>query len=396
MSVKPKKLEKVQPAGERYYLKGSALSRVLEEASYLARCSDDKTATRIRPREYAVNYPYMQVNRPGMTSWLVFDLDHANSLIWEEKGLPAPNMIVRNRNNGHCHLYYAIAPVCTSDNARHAPINYMKAVYQAFALVLDADLEYHSGPVAKTPGHPWWATMDLHDHVYDLGDLAEYVELETTKPWAVRRSLVEVSHSRHCLMFEQLRYYAYSIVNRQREAGCFSSFLALLRAFAHNNNGFAKWGMSTNLPESSLRATVKSVANWTWSKYYGSSRVHRGAMALDSSLPLAERQRMSAKRTHDLRHQATESKVRAACRLLQQRGQELTSVAIARMAGLARQTVAAHRHIIEEVEKFAAVIAFKGRSAVAAPDVPYGVHQVPAPPGVPLPLGDFDPGSDSS
>lgn len=83
---------------------------MLLEAPYLPRCSDDKTATRIRPREYAIRYPYMQVNRPGMVSWLIFDLDHSNALIWEDAGLPAPNLIVRNRKSGHSHLYYAIPP----------------------------------------------------------------------------------------------------------------------------------------------------------------------------------------------------------------------------------------------------------------------------------------------
>lgn len=114
------------------------MSRILEEASYLARCSDNKTAMRVRPREYAIRYPYMQVNRPGRVSWLVFDLDHANSLIWEEHGLP-PNFIVRNRNSGNSHLYYAIAPVCTTERAREKPILYMKAVYDSMAALLKAD-----------------------------------------------------------------------------------------------------------------------------------------------------------------------------------------------------------------------------------------------------------------
>lgn len=45
----------------------------------------------------------------------------------------------------------------------------MKAVYEAFAARLDADTDFHSGPVAKTPGHPWWLTHELHAHVYELG-----------------------------------------------------------------------------------------------------------------------------------------------------------------------------------------------------------------------------------
>ena len=44
---------------DRFFQFGTALNRVLTEAPYLSRCSDDKTATRIRPREYAIRYPYM-------------------------------------------------------------------------------------------------------------------------------------------------------------------------------------------------------------------------------------------------------------------------------------------------------------------------------------------------
>lgn len=85
----------------RFFHSGTALNRVLTEAPYLPRCSDDKMATRVRPREYAIRYPHMQVNRPGFVSWLIFDLDHANAMIWEDVGLPAPNLIVRNRQSGH-------------------------------------------------------------------------------------------------------------------------------------------------------------------------------------------------------------------------------------------------------------------------------------------------------
>ncbi|MFA0941278.1 replication protein A, partial [Pseudomonas tremae] len=43
------------PAG--FFEDGTALNRLLLEAPYMARCSDDKTATRVRPREYALRYP---------------------------------------------------------------------------------------------------------------------------------------------------------------------------------------------------------------------------------------------------------------------------------------------------------------------------------------------------
>lgn len=368
---------------ERYFQKGTALNRVLLEAPFLPRCSDDKTATRVRPREYAIRYPYMQVNRAGMVSWLIFDLDHSKAMIWEDADLPAPNLIVRNRQSGHSHLFYAIPPVCTSESARSKPIAFMKAVYEAFAARLDADTEFHSGPVAKTPGHPWWLTHELHSHVYELGELADYVDLAVSSPWGKGPQLDEVSHSRHCILFEQLRYYAYSIVKRERERGSFSSFTRLLEAYAHNRNRFEQLGFDQNLALSSLKATVKSVARWTWDRYTGGGRCHRGVMHLDKDMPLEERQRLAALRTHAVRHKGTESKVRAACRHLQAGGQRLTQAAIGRVAGLTRQTVAAYKHVIDEVLKPSTVTVL-GSAERAEENVNYGAHQVPAVSGAPL------------
>lgn len=364
---------------DRFFQFGTALNRVLTEAPYLSRCSDDKTATRIRPREYAIRYPYMQVNRPGFVSWLIFDLDHNKAMIWEDAGLPAPNLIVRNRTSGHSHLYYAISPICTTENARSKPIIYMKAIYEAVAARLDADTDFHSGPVAKTPGHPWWLTHELHSHVYELGKLADYVDLAVTRPWGRGPQLNEVSHSRHCILFEHLRYYAYSIVHRERKLGSFSTFTRQLEAYAHNSNSFHKLGFLENLGQSSIKATVKSVARWTWDRYTGCGRCHRGVMQLDKDLPLVERQRLAAARTHAVRHKATESKVRAACLLLQKKGETPTQAAIGRVAGLTRQTVAAYRHVLDEVLKLTTVMVL-GHSSVKADNVKYGPHQVTAAP----------------
>ena len=383
---------------------GTAFNRIVIEAPYLARCSDNKTATLVRPRDYAIRYPYMQINRRGMVSWLIFDLDHTNSLAWDDEGLPPPNLVVRNRNNGHSHLFYAIPPVCTTENARDKPIQYMKAVYAAFALRLKADPDYNSGPVAKTPGHPWWSTSELHNHVYELGELADYVELQVS-PWKTGPQLEDLPHSRHCVLFEQLRYFAYSIVNQERERGTLASFSRRLEAFAHNHNKFARNGFSEDLMLSSVRATVRSVARWTWTRYQGSTRCCRGAMALDKSLPLAERQSLAAKRTHELRHRSTESKIRAACRGLQERGEKLTQMAIAILAGVSRQTVANYGHVLNEVTRPQTISVLVATSVsktvspsstgdqgstpshgIALTDVTYGVHQVTAPAGGALDL----------
>jgi hypothetical protein len=333
----------------RFFVPDTALNRIIEEAAYLSRCSDNKTAMRVRPREHAIRYPYMQINRLDRVSWLIFDLDHANSLIWDEAHLPPPNLIVRNRHTGSSHLYYAIVPVCTSDSARNKPILYMKAVYRAFAVQLKADLGYHGGPVAKTPGHPWWDTRELHQDVYELADLAECVNLEPITPWGKGPNVDAVSHSRHCVLFENVRFFAYSIVNHERQNGSYDHFMQRLTAHAHNSNRFAGRGaFSQDLPLSSIRSTVRSIARWTWNCYTGNSRCHRGVMELDKGIPLELRQRLAAKRTHEVRHKASESKIRAACTALLEQNKPLTITALSSLTGLCRQTVATYKHVINE------------------------------------------------
>lgn len=352
--------------------------RVLNEAPYLPRCSDNKTAALVRPVHYAVRYPYMQVNRPGMVSWLIFDLDHSNANIWDDVGLPAPNLIVRNRQNGHAHLYYSIIPVCTSENARSKPLQYMKAIYQAFALRLEADTAY-SGPVAKTPFHPWWATTELHDRELELGELADYVELPT-RSWNSGPNLEAVSHSRHCTLFEELRYYAYSIVATMRETSTYQRFCRNVEAYAHNHNNFRGRGFSADLTASQVKATVKSVSRWTWDFYTGSSRCHRGVMALDKSLPLQERQSMAAKRTHQQRQSDTASKIRAAVATLVTKGQKVTAVAIALITRLSRQTIAKYKAVIIEKKYQEQTVTSleQRRETQDVCIVKHGVHQISA------------------
>lgn len=359
-----------------YFQPGTALNRLLQEAPYLPYCSDDKTARYRRPREYAIRYPYMQLNRRGFVAALIFDLDHADPMIWQSAGLPPPNLIVQNRDNCKSHLTYLITPVCTTKNGREKPIAYMKAIYAAFARRLNADLAFHSGPMSKTPGHRWWKTSELHNRVYELGDLAEYVELDPPGPRRKKTvDLDDISHSRHELLFEFVRNYAYSIVNREREQGNFDIFYRHVDAFAHNKNHFGKFGFSANLPLSSIRATVRSIARWTWENYTGTSRCHRGAMRLDESLPLEKRQQMAAERTHSLRRKETESKIRAACRILKERGTKITYTAVAKLARMTRQTVASYKGMLDALTQPVKILQMAA-PAINSDGVKYGAHQV--------------------
>lgn len=362
---------------DRYFRESTAFSRIMQEAPYFPRCSDDKTAGQVRPRHYAIRFPYMQINRAGMVSWLIFDLDHANPWRWQDAGLPPPNFMVLDRTTGKSHLYYAIVPVCTTAAANGKPIAYMKAIYEAFAEKLDADRCYHSGPVAKTPGHPWWLTHEMHGAVYELGELADYVDLVVGSQWSKGVNLDDCYHSRHCMLFEIIRHYAYAIVKDERASGTMESFSRRVEAYANDRNNFKQYGFAADLPLSSIRATVRSVARWTWDRYTGSRRVNLGVMQLDNDLPLAKRQQLAAHRTHTLRAKATETKIREACKVLKGRGEVLTQAAVGKLAGLARQTVAVYKHVMEAFKNASAAIELV-EPVSAQNKVKNGVHQITA------------------
>ncbi|CAH6835081.1 PriCT_1 domain-containing protein [Vibrio chagasii] len=353
----------------------SCLSRLLEEAPYLSRCSDNKTAMLNRPRNYAVRWPYMQVNRKEMLAWMVFDIDHdhrsvPNPYIWQDEGLPPPNLIVRNRTSNKAHLFYAIVPVCTSDQARSKPIQYLKAIYRALALRLEADLSY-SGPVAKTPFHPWWQTTELHRSVYELNELADSVELETTRPWL--RQDIDASYSRNCTLFEHTRRYAYDIVDEEREKGSYSNFKRRVESFAHYKN--TDTADKPPLQCSEVLALVKSVSRWTWDKYCARSDCQRGVMGLDSGLSLQERQRRAARRTHNIRRTKTTRRIIRACQVLLRKNQELTIGLVARNANLCRQTVSRYVYLFEWIKSALS------ESRRNEPEYcgNYAVHQISAP-----------------
>ena len=257
--------------------------------------------------------------------------------------------------------------------------------------LLGADPNYHGSGVTKTPGHPWWHTIELHAHEYSLGELNEYFELpKRERRFGKVPDLSLHHHARHATMFHELRYFAYSIVGGMREQSTYDAFFNRLMAEAQrlNNYGskrgffdFKRMVPHTDLRSSQVRATVRSIARWTWDRYTGDGRCHRGVMALDKSLPLPDRQRLAAERTHSERTKKTGERVLIACRVLRQKGEQLTQVAIAALTRLSRQTVAKYQQLIDEFDWLAPEAPAPKEEAARQPVVvKFAAYQIPAPP----------------
>lgn len=209
----------------------------------------------IRSSDNALRHRFLQPNPPLQVAWLVFDLDYPGAAFaWEQANLPPPTIAVVNPANRHAHLYYGlVAPVSLSEASRQAPIRFASAIQSAFAAKLKADLGY-GGLIAKNPFHPDWTSIWVH-HLYELSELAEYVNLTKKLPRQESAGL-----GRNCTLFDQLRCWAYQWIRQWKSAGATSSewFRAVLSK-AEGLNVF-----TVTLPSSEVRATAKSVAKWTW------------------------------------------------------------------------------------------------------------------------------------
>lgn len=376
-------------------------ARFYDELPWFARCCLDKGELITQPRVAAQNYPYIQANRADMCSWMIFDLDHENAYIWQDANLPPPNMIVSNKNNGRSHLYYAIEPVYFGDKARKKPINYFNAVYKRMRKMLNADPAFGHF-ISKTPYSEFFRTIDLHHQEYTLGELADYVDFEEST-WLQRkgRLLREESMGRNCALFDELRYYAYSVVDKFRLDNNESGFYKELMAHAESANEFSDCGQfddTSPLDFNELKAIVKSVSKWTFANYEagsGNKSVKRGVMMLfKENMTLTEKQSKSASRTNDMRCKvASDAIIDATWKFLTQNDtapSKLCMTTIAKLAGVSRQTAYKYRSLITEIADRAKPNRIMSLSSVFnGKSVNYGSYQLLAPLGVDLALKGF-------
>lgn len=223
-------------------------------------CFDERgTSAFIRPTNQALQRRYIQLNAPLEKSWLIFDLDYADSAFaWEDANLPQPTVIVSNPENAHSHLFYGLkTPVCTSAEARIKPLRYAAAVEATYRVSLRADPGY-AGFIAKNPFHRDWRT-DWGSRLYDLSELAEYVDRLISPPMRIEMAGL----GRNCTLFEELRIWAYRSVLEYKRAGAnFDLWNSGVLDQAQNQNSFLQ-----PLLFSEVKAVAKSVARWVWRSF---------------------------------------------------------------------------------------------------------------------------------
>jgi hypothetical protein len=228
-------------------------------------CSDDlQLGLQIRSKSLALLKRYIQPNHPYYTHFFVFDLDYPTAYVdfyYSMVGVPTPNLIIENTENGHAHFIYQLAtPIYNTDSSKPKPIQYANAVYTALRDALNADKSY-SGLITKNAVHQHWRTNILREKPYTLDQLSERLDLTAKQ---INRDIQideAVGLGRNCCVFHKVRHWAYVEV-RQYRAKPFNQWLDAVIAQCCSIN--VQFTVPMNYNE--VKGIAKSIARWVWKR----------------------------------------------------------------------------------------------------------------------------------
>lgn len=245
------------------------LSLFSQSLPYKPYCSDDPQAygLKILPAQAALEKRYIQYNPPAMIHWLAFDVDRPHlgfDPYWQD--LAPPNIIVISPESKHAHYLYGIAAgVSTTSVSREGPRRLLSAIDEGYRHALGADPGF-TQLICKNPLHEHWMVELLRSDLYDLNELAEYVDLEAADK-RIRKTPKKNRQGvgRNCCLFDSLRTWAYKWVGEYRSGrhGLEAWEVAVL-AKAEKLNTFRE-----PLSFNEVKATARSVARWTYNHYDG-------------------------------------------------------------------------------------------------------------------------------
>ena len=301
--------------------------------------NDLKNGLKFRKKERAIAFSHLATNQL-YRKFIVLDIDQPwSAFLWEERGMPVPSLVVISPDTGRCHYLYALeTPVIYTEAARRSPQKLYEAVDLGLTRRVGADLSY-VGLITKNPLHPRWKVIQ-HNAVYDLKQLAEYVDITRTK--------IDRTNplGRNCTLFDCLRFWAYPTVRMQTTFEPWQ-VLADQKAISINCN------FPDPLPAKEVLSVAKSVGQWTWRNRFNSHK-NRGIMQLEKDMPLHYKQVLAGKYSSQKEASSTLTKLVSVAKEMQFKGQKVTQPALTSASEVSDRSVKRHW---EEISKTLALYA---------------------------------------
>lgn len=227
----------------------------------------------VRNFNQAMHYPLIQPNPPGVVIRMTFDLDKPGcsepAFAYDTAGLPPPNWIAINRENGHAHSSYELEYPVRKENTKG--MKFLSSLERAYGAALGADRSYH-GNLVKNPFSKQWDVLYLRKEPYTLVELADWIP-DTKKALQKPVSMEECfSIGRNAAVFDVARKKAYKAVRDFWELGDFSGFLACVyrivgESWIHVRENHDWSSKNHEYRKREMDATATSIARWVWLRF---------------------------------------------------------------------------------------------------------------------------------
>ena len=219
---------------------------------------------KIYSKDAALLKVYLQPNHPYYLHNIVFDLDYEASLVeilYSKTGLPLPNLIIENKENGRSHAIYQLkSPVFKTDASRQKPIIYLNAIHSTLQHVLDADANY-TGLICKNPLNDRWRTNTLRHTPYSLDELANKLEIDWKQISKPIKQDEAVGLGRNCYIFHKARHWSYVAIRKHRCATYNTWLQSVLDHCLKLNEG-----ITDPLGYNEVRGIAKSISRYCWKR----------------------------------------------------------------------------------------------------------------------------------
>ena len=219
---------------------------------------------KICSKDAALLKVYLQPNHPYYLHNIVFDLDYEASLVeilYSKTGLPLPNLIIENKENGRSHAIYQLkTPVFKTDASRQKPIIYLNAIHSTLQHVLDADANY-TGLICKNPLNDRWRTNTLRHTPYSLDELSNKLEIDWKQISKPIKQDEAVGLGRNCYIFHKARHWSYVAIRKHR-GGTYNTWLQSVLDHCLKLNE----GITEPLGYNEVKGISKSIARWVWKR----------------------------------------------------------------------------------------------------------------------------------
>ena len=227
--------------------------------------SDDLAyGVKIYSKDAALLKVYLQPNHPYYLHNIVFDLDYEASLVeilYSKTGIPLPNLIIENKENGRSHAIYQLkTPVFKTDASRQKPIIYLNAIQRTLQHVLDADVNY-TGMICKNPLNERWRTSTLRHTPYSLDELANKLEIDWKQISKPIKQDEAVGLGRNCYIFHKARHWSYVAIRKHRGATYNQWLQSVLDHCLKLNEGITE-----PLGYNEVKGIAKSISRYCWKR----------------------------------------------------------------------------------------------------------------------------------